>query len=353
MIQVKHVVVLALIGTILLTVGCVSTEPAKKQVRVIYAGSLIIPFTALETAFERANPDVDVLLEGHGSIQAIRHITELQEEYDVLAVADESLIPDMMYPSYADWYVRFAQNQVVIAYTNQSLYADELNASNWYEILARPEVSFGFSNPMFDACGYRTLMVIQLVELYYHDDQIFEELIARQFDPPMAVLAENGTYTVLAPEVFEPKGDKLTIRGGSVQLLAMLEYGGIDYAFEYKSVAEQHGLRYLELPAEIDLRSPELRALYETVRVRLGFQRFTSVGIDRVGIPIYYGITVPKNAPNPDLGVAFVHFMLSEEGQNVLREVLHPPSPAEADALENVPDDLRDVVVNEIANRRV
>jgi len=189
---------------------------------------------------------------------------------------------------------------------------------------------------------------------YYHDDQIFEELIARQFDPPIAVLAENGTYTVLAPEVFEPQGDKLTIRGGSVQLLALLELGGgIDYAFEYKSVAEQHGLRYLELPAEIDLRSPEQRVRYEAVRVRLGFQRFTSVGIERVGIPIYYGITVPKNAPNPDLGVAFMHFMLSEEGQNVLREVHHPPSPAEADILENVPDELRDVVVNEIANRRV
>ncbi len=129
--------------------------------------------------------------------------------------------------------------------------------------------------------------------------------------------------------------------------------GGIDYAFEYKSVAEQHGLRYLELPAEIDLRSPEQRVRYEAVRVRLGFQRFTSVGIERVGIPIYYGITVPKNAPNPDLGVAFMHFMLSEEGQNVLREVHHPPSPAEADILENVPDELRDVVVNEIANRRV
>jgi ABC-type Fe3+ transport system substrate-binding protein len=65
------------------------------------------------------------------------------------------------------------------------------------------------------------------------------------------------------------------------------------------------------------------------------------------------GITVPKNALNPDLGVAFVHFMLSEEGQNVLREVHRPPSPTEADALENVPDDLRDMVVNEIANRRV
>jgi len=63
---------------------------------------------------------------------------------------------------------------------------------------------------------------------YYHDDQIFEELIARQFDPPIAVLAENGTYTVLAPEVFEPQGDKLTIRGGSVQLLALLELGGGD-----------------------------------------------------------------------------------------------------------------------------
>ncbi|MBN1761997.1 MAG: tungstate ABC transporter substrate-binding protein WtpA [Methanomicrobia archaeon] len=346
----KYHIAMVLIAAVVLSAACISPAQEKSKVKVIYAGSLIIPFEEMEKAFESAHPDVDVLLEGHGSIQAIRHITEIHEEYDVLAVADDSLVPDMMYPEYADWYVRFATNQMVIAYTDKSLYADEINESNWYEILARPDAAFGFSNPMFDACGYRTLMVVPLAELYYEDDTIFDEVIGSNFEPPIPMIEENCVYTVVAPEVFEPRGDKLAIRGGSVQLLALLEYGGIDYAFEYKSVAEQHELRYVELPPEIDLSSPEYSENYKKAKVNLGFQRFSSVDIERIGRPIFYGITVPKNAPNPELGQEFVNFVLSEEGQRVLRSTNQPTIPSEADNVSALPEELRTVVTKEIEN---
>jgi len=351
MIKIKYIIVMALIAAVVLSTACIAPKQEKTEVKVIYAGSLIIPFEEMEEAFESAHPDVDVLLEGHGSIQAIRHITEIHEEYDVLAVADDSLVPDMMYPEYADWYVRFATNQMVIAYTNKSAYADEINESNWYNILARPEVTFGFSNPMFDACGYRTLMVVPLAELYYENATIFDELIGRNFDPAIPMIKENGVYTVVAPEVFEPHGDKIAVRGGSVQLLALLEYGGIDYAFEYKSVAQQHDLRYVELPSEIDLRSPDYSETYNKAKVTLGFQRFTSVGVERIGRPIFYGITVPKNAPNPELGQEFVNFVLSEEGQSVLLRANQPRIPPEADNVNALPEDLRTVVTQEIKER--
>lgn len=348
MIKTKHIITLTLMAAVVLSTAGLFHEPEKAQLKVIYAGSLIIPFEEMEKAFEDEHPNADVLLEGHGSIQAIRRITEIHEEYDVIAVADDSLVPDMMYPDYADWCVRFAQNQMVIAYTNASLYADKINDLNWYEILARPDVKFGFSNPFFDACGYRTLMVVPLAEHYYENRTIFEDLIACNFDPRIPIIEEDGVYTVFVPEVFEPQGDKIAVRGGSVQLLALLEYGGIDYVFAYKSVAQQHGLRYVELPAEIDLRAREYGDSYGKVTVNLGFQRFSSVGIERQGKPIFYGITVPKNAPNPELGVEFVNFVLSEEGQNVLRSVNQPSIPPEADELDKIPEELRAVVYKEI-----
>jgi molybdate/tungstate transport system substrate-binding protein len=348
MIKTKQIITLTLMAAVVLSTACLFHEPEKAQLKVIYAGSLIIPFEEMEKAFEDAHPNVDVLLEGHGSIQAIRQITDVHEECDVVAVADASLVPDMMYPDYADWCVRFARNQVVIAYTNKSKYADELNESNWYEILGRPDVQFGFSNPMFDACGYRTLMVVQLAELYYENDAIFEDLIACNFNPAIPIIEDDGVYTMVVPEVFEPQGDKIVARGGSVQLLALLEYGGIDYAFEYKSVAQQHGLRYVELPTEIDLSAREYGNSYGKVKVNLGFPRFSSVGIERQGKPIFYGITVPKNAPNPELGVEFVNFVLSEEGQNVLRSANQPPIPPEADNWGNIPKELRHVVTKKI-----
>ncbi len=36
-------------------------------------------------------------------------------------------------------------------------------------------------------------------------------------------------------------------------LLGLLESGAIDYCFEYKSVAKQHGLMYINLPPDINL----------------------------------------------------------------------------------------------------
>jgi molybdate/tungstate transport system substrate-binding protein len=348
MTKVHHLVVLVLLAVVILSTACISNEHEKTTVKVIYAGSLMIPFEELEKQFEIEHPDVDVLMEGHGSIQAIRQITDIHEEFDVVAVADDSLIPDMMYPEYADWYVRFTRNQVVIAYTNRSLYADEINESNWYEILGRPEVKFGFSNPMFDACGYRTLMVVPLAEVYYNNQTIFDDLIVRHFDPPLLCVEKNNRYTVVVPEVFEPRRDTIAIRGGSVQLLALLDYGGIDYAFEYKSVAQQHGLRYVELPAEIDLSTSQYSDIYEKITVLLGFQRFSSIGIERVGKPIFYGITIPKKASNPELGLEFVKFVLSEEGQNVLRSTYQPPISPEVDNMDNLPGDLRLIVVKEV-----
>ena len=55
---------------------------------------------------------MDVLNECHGSIQVIRHVTELHEQIDVVATADYALIPMLMYAvddpdsglPYANWY---------------------------------------------------------------------------------------------------------------------------------------------------------------------------------------------------------------------------------------------------------
>ncbi|MDD2777349.1 MAG: tungstate ABC transporter substrate-binding protein WtpA [Methanocellales archaeon] len=348
--KVRYIIALVTIVAVVLIMAMYLPHSQTKEtkLKVIYAGSLIVPFEEMERQFEELHPGVDVQIEGHGSIQSIRYVTDVHKECDVVAVADDSLIPDMMYPEYADWYVRFATNQMVITYTNSSKYAEEINESNWYEVLARPDVKFGFSNPMLDACGYRTLMVIQLAELYYENQTIFDDLITCDFDPTIQVIEDDGTYTVVVPEVFEPQGDKISIRGGSVQLLALLDYAGIDYAFEYKSVAQQHDLRYLELPAQIDLSSPEYGDIYAKVKVKLGFQRFTSVGVERIGMPIFYGATIPKNAPNPEMGLEFVKFVLSEEGQNVLRDKHQPIITPTVDDLDKLPPELRNVVTKEI-----
>jgi molybdate/tungstate transport system substrate-binding protein len=300
--------------------GCMTTGPREKTpIRVLAAGSLLLPLEGVETQFEAGNPGVDVQIEGHGSIQVIRQVTDLHRPVDVVLVADESLIPDMMYQpmeggmrNYTDGYTPFATNAMVIAYTNRSRYADEINRENWREVLARPDVRTGFSNPMLDAAGYRALLVALLAETYYHDPGLFDRLIGSHFNPPLVLDIENGTRLVTLPPVLRPSDNRVAVRDGSIYLMSLLSAGGIDYAFEYRSVAEGQNLSFIPLPEEIDLSSPAFSKEYSQARVVLGFERFSSLGRNRTGSPIVYAVTIPNNAPHPELAHQFMNFTLAE-----------------------------------------
>ncbi len=310
--------VLALV-TLAVASGCTNAEQEPVVLEVVPAGSLLYPFESIETIYEDRHPGIDVRLEGHGSIQAVRQVTDLHREIDVVAVADASLIPDMMYVpmedgsgNYTDMYTPFATNEMVIAYTDRSAYAGEITAENWYTILARPEVRVGFSNPMLDACGYRALMVTALAQRHYNAPGLFGAIIGDAFDPPLAVAEADGVRTITLPTLMKPASEKVAVRDGSIYLLSLLDAGGIDYAFEYRSVADEHGLSRIDLPPEIDLGDAAFADTYRTVAVQLGFRRFGSIGDTRIGQPIVYAITVPANAPHSAEAQAFVDLVVNE-----------------------------------------
>lgn len=308
---------LTLTSLLVISAGCTGVDTERTTLMVVPAGSLLYPLENIEVAFESQYPEIDVRIEGHGSIQAIRQVTDLGREIDVVAVADASLIPDMMYRpaaehggNYTDWYIPFAENEVVIAYTDKSAGADEITQENWYQILSRPDVRVGFSNPMLDACGYRALMVTALAEEHYEEPGLFQAIIGGSFEPPLSETHVDGITKITLPELLRPADDKVVIRDGSIYLLSLLDAGGVDYAFEYRSVAKDHGLRWVELPPQINLGSAEHADDYRRVHVTLGFQRFQSIGSERVGLPIVYAMTIPTNAPNSDEARLFVDFAL-------------------------------------------
>jgi molybdate/tungstate transport system substrate-binding protein len=323
----------------------------RTPLRVFCAGSLLLPFADLEKVFEAAHPEVDVLMECHGSIQVIRHVTELHELIDVVATADHALIPMLMYTSadpqsgqpYASWYIRFARNRLALAYPASARYASEIDANNWYDVIVRPDVRLGLADPRFDASGYRTLMALKLAELYYARPGILRRAIESQFRYPIAVFDEPGYSEITVPEILEPlPGSRIILRGGSIQLLALLDAGEVDYAFEYESVIRQHGLQMLTLPDEINLGRSDLAGTYGQVEVKLDFQRFASLKPVFHGEPIGYGVTIPVNAPQPQLAAEFIAFLLGPDGRAVMQAAYHPlADPLECDGQANMPASLR------------
>ncbi len=332
-----------------------TAAPEAVTVRVLYAGSMILPFADLEEAFEQAYPHVDLQGEGHGSIQVMRHVSELHERVDVVITADHALIPMLMISvsdpesgrPYADWYLEFATNHLALAYTDRSLYADEITADNWYQVIARHDVRLGLADPRFDAAGYRGLMALQLAELAYDNPIIWENVIMGSFRDPIQALEEDGRWVIHIPEIVDPKADSgIVMRGSSVQLVALLESGDIDYAFEYESVSQQHGFSTIDLPDEIDMGSEAHAADYARVEVREDFQRFATVEPVFGGEFIGYGITIPTNAPQPEAAVDFIAFLLGSEGQEIMAANAHPLiMPPRALGYDAVPAALRELCV--------
>jgi molybdate/tungstate transport system substrate-binding protein len=89
-------------------------------------------------------------------------------------------------------------------------------------------------------------------------------------------------------------------------------------------VSRQHNLNFLALPPEINLSDTAYEENYKRVQVQLAFQRFATVNPEFQGKPIAYGLTIPSNAPHPDLATEFIQFLIGPEGQQVMADNQHP-----------------------------
>jgi len=312
---------LTLILTSTLVAGC-TNQPTPSatlsgKLPIFHAGSLTIPFAQISEEFNKLYPDVEILTEGAGSQTTIRKVTELYKECGVIGSADYTIIPQLMFPEYADWYIIFATNQMCIAYTDKSQFSDEVNGDNWHEILQRDEVKYGRSDPDQDPCGYRTLMVWQLAEDYYNAPGLYDKLYGA------------------AGELIRPK---------EVDLIALLESGDLDYAFEYSSVAAQHNLNYVVLPPEINLSSEEFNDFYATAQVEISGNK-PGETIVKKGKSIVYGVTIPNNFPRREIAIAWVNFLLSPGGMAIMEANGQPPiTPAVTNDKGKLPDELRKYV---------
>jgi molybdate/tungstate transport system substrate-binding protein len=282
---------------------------------IFHAGSLALPFKQISEEFKKQRPGVKIVREIAGSRECARKITDLDKPCDVMVSADYAVIDTLLIPDHADWNIRFASNEMVIAFREDSHGAALIDRDNWHEILMGDDVTFGRSDPNLDPAGYRTVLTAMLAEIFYGRPGLADKLLAK---------------------------DTKYIHPMSADLLALLEVGELDYLFTYRSVAEQHKLSFLILPDEINFKKPELAEFYSRASVRLiGNKRGTFV--TRVGEPIIYGVTIPKHSPNPELAQAFLAFLLDADGGGAILERNGQSSvvPSPTDTFQKLPESLK------------
>jgi len=98
----------------------------------------------------KKNPGTKIYLESAGSLVCARKVTELKKPCDIIASSDYFVINELLIPDYASWSIRFATNEIVIAYLEKSKYSEEINSDNWMDILQRKDVIYSRSDPDSD-----------------------------------------------------------------------------------------------------------------------------------------------------------------------------------------------------------
>ncbi len=260
---------------------------------IFHAGSLSVPFKEMAKAFTAKNPGVQIIREAAGSRTCARKIVDLGRPCDIIASADYTVIENILIPAYASWNISFATNEMAIMYRTDSRDADRINTKNWYKILLQKGVEYGHSDPDTDPCGYRSQLVWQLAERYYHVPGLYEQL--RKYCPPK------------------------NIRPKETDLIALLEAGQIDYLFIYRSVCMQHKMPFVKLPEQINLGSSRYTSFYKQASIRISGKTPHSFTVKR-GMPMIYGITIPKNAPHKILAIRYVAFVLSKRGKQIMKQ---------------------------------
>jgi molybdate/tungstate transport system substrate-binding protein len=288
--------------------GCKASRPG---VVVFAAASLARALSDLKQTIE-SEQSVEIQLTVGGSQEACRKVAELGHQADVVATADYRVIDQILRPRHASFDIHFTTNEVVLAHLQHSKFTEEVTARNWASILERPGVHLGMASPDLAPIGYATLLVWQLAGQERGDGPgLASRLRARC--APEHLAADEG------------------------ELLQLLQSRAIDYAFMYRSTAEEHNLKLVPLPDSINLGAPDKASVYAKARVQVRMKR--AEGLKTIqGSPITYGLTIPTGAPNRAGAELFVRYLLGEAGQRTLRRTgFRPIVPASCEERGSLP----------------
>lgn len=260
----------------------INREPIE-EITIFCPENMVSSIMKMRPVFEKNFPGHTIYAPESSDLENIYDIIHFNKTPDILILSDESLLEKFLF-SYIDWYIIFASDRIVLAFTENSKYSSKIDENNWYKIIARGDVKPARMNERISTLGYRTLMALNLAENYYRQD----------FD--------NLYRNFLHQNVFSSEKE----------LNFLLLANDLDYIFDYLSAAKRYKFRYITLPAQIDLSSKEFKEDYAQAEITLGDNILT-------GRPIRYLITIPNNVTYPQRGLKFLRVMFGKQGKEILK----------------------------------
>lgn len=320
LITVSIVIALSAIASVWFITEQYSQASPRGEVFVMYAGSLVKTFENTIGPSFQSETGYTYIGESKGSVQLANMIADQQRRPDIFVSAGTVPIEKLMdnKPALAHWFVKFATAEVVIAYTPNSPFFDDLEKARkgellWYEVLSKDGLKFRRTDPELDPKGYYTIIVAKLANLHYNEPTIKDRILGTDRNPEQILPEET--------------------------LKTSLQQGQIDAAAAYRHEAVARGLPYIVLPKEISLGDPAFSNFYREASYTLGS------GLTVYGDIIPFCITIPETSKHLDGAIAFMKFLLSEKGMSLLgRDGLYPIKAVAEGDLEEIPSTIIDIV---------
>jgi molybdate/tungstate transport system substrate-binding protein len=273
------------------------------------AGTLDTLFPELASQLQNETPGISGTVQTYeGSLDITTAITSGGVTADVAAVADYRLIPSLLEPKYAGYEVVFGSTPEVLVYNPALSAFNGVNSTNWAQKLIN-DVSTPGNKPMAvwnastDPNGYNEIFSLELQGMLYNGStsSYYSQLYSGS---PGSPAIPNPTRALLEHES---------------QAATLINTGVVSAFITYRSYAIVNHLTYVPFNPIVGLQANNTTALGDYAKLSTTlFGGSPGTFTTAVPAPILFSVTVPTNAPNPSLGEAFVHLLLSPQGSAII-----------------------------------
>lgn len=234
---------------------------------------------------------------GGGSFALAREIGQGNPANVFISVALNSYERSYLDSRYSGWAVAFASDQLVLAYSNNSVSAamkDSIvlfnealhnpNVTNYREAFASlvsGNLKIGISNASSDPAGLRGYISLEIAGYLFQNKS--EQYYITEFQNNSDIVGSSN----------------------AAELVPSLQSGDISFLFIYKSAAISKGLGYISLESNLSFGEPSLSSFYSNFT-------YNCSGVQEPGSTIYLFISALGNNTMESASVDFVSFVLNQ-----------------------------------------